>query len=158
MRGLIPGVLAVVAVCAPAYAADAPPQLHNKTITVTFSLTGDAGTLGVQRLIYVSNKGRIFVRSSRSTGNAGETKDVPLGTYRYESGRIVGFFTMAQHANQLTVRFDAAFQSCEASLVFGKATGGAYKLTAPNGVTNVQARPPSVSGISCSIRDGNPLG
>ena len=141
-----------------ALAADAPPQLRNKTITVTFSLTGQAGTLGVQRLIYVSNKGRIFVRSSRSTGNAGDTKDVALGTYRYESGRIVGFFTMAQHANQLTVRFDPAFQSCDASLVFGKATGGAYRLTAPNGVTNVQDRPPAVSGVSCSIREGNPLG
>jgi len=151
--------LTLAATTTHALAASAPPQLYNKTITVSFSLTsrGAPGSLAVQRLIYVSSKGRIFVRGSRSTRAASDSADVAAGAYRYEGGRIIGHYTMADHANQLTITFDPGFQSCNASLRFGKSSGKSYRTTAPGGMTTVSDTAPAVSGLSCSIRDGNPF-
>jgi len=52
-------------------AATPPAQLLNKTV-VAFSVMwpGAPGPLSVQRLIYVSSKGRIFVRGTRAGGSA----------------------------------------------------------------------------------------
>ena len=85
-----------------ARAAPAPAQLHNKTITVSFTtsanLTAPDGrqanrSMAVSRIIYVSNQGRIFIRHSRSTGVGSDSTDRGPGetasTYRFEGGRIV---------------------------------------------------------------------
>lgn len=149
--------LTSLAVATQADAAPPPVQLLNKTIAVTFSLAwpGNPGSLSVQRMIYVSTKGRIFVRSTRSTGNAADTNDVSPGTYRYEGGRIVGVYKLQSGANQITINFDPAFTSCTAALQFGRPSGESYRHTVPTGATVTANTTPTASGFSCSIRDGN---
>ena len=122
--------LILVAASTQASEANVPVELYSKTIVISFSLipppgagSAQPGPLAIQRLIYVSSKGQVFVRGSRSAGTASDSKDVSPGTYRYEGGRIVGFYTMASHANQIAIRFDPGFQSCNASMQFGKSGG-----------------------------------
>lgn len=138
----------------PAHADAVPAALRNKTVAVSFSLSDGAGSVSIQRQIMISSAGKITVRSFRSTGSVSDSPSQPSGNYRFSGGRIVGVFTMADHANQLTVTFDPGFQSCSANLAFGKTAGRAYRTTSPAGVTTVSNNAPRVSGLSCSIRDG----
>jgi len=151
---------ASILLAASARAATPPAQLLNKTVVVAFSVMwpGAPGPLSVQRMIYVSTKGRIFVRGTRSGGNNGDSNDVAPGNYRYEGGRIVGQYKLATGANQITVSFDPAFASCSATLQYGRPGGEAYRGTGPDGATRTTNAAPNVSGVSCSIRDGNPFG
>src|SRR5689334_9002993 len=114
--------LASVVWASTASAAAPPTQLLDKTIVVLFGVQwpGAPGALSVQRQIYVSSKGRIFVRGTRSAGGATDSNDVSVGTYRYEAGRIVGYYTIASGANQITISFDPGFRSCTAALQFGR--------------------------------------
>jgi hypothetical protein len=152
--------LAFLATAPSASAATPPQQLFNKTILVSFSIMWSSapGPLSVQRQIYVSSNGRIFVRGTRSTGRAADSNDVSLGTYRYEGGRIVGYYKLNTGANQITVSFDPSFTTCTAALQFGRPSGESYRGTAPDGVTRTSSTAPTASGVSCSIRDGNPFG
>jgi hypothetical protein len=147
-----------------ANAADAPPQLYNKTITVSYTASMNAGTLAAQRIIYVSSKGRIFVRRTRSGGGASESKDLRLGNYSYSGGRIIGYLDFSRSgfggsgAQQMTISFDPSFRTCNASLRYGKSSGQPYRVVVPNGKTYSSDSAPTVSGISCAIKDGNPFG
>lgn len=142
-----------------AFAASPPKQLFNKTITVGFSISapGQSGTLNIQRKIYVSDKGRIFVRGQRTAGSSSDSNFVDPGGYQYSNGAIRGVYKMADHANLLTITFDPAFQSCDATLTFGKVSGSTYKMTAPNGKTVESVTPPNYSKPSCAISEGNPF-
>jgi hypothetical protein len=141
-----------------ANAADAPAQLYSKTITVSYSATLGGGTLAAQRIIYVSSKGRIFVRRTRGSGGASDSKDVNLGNYSYSGGRIIGYQPMGSGAQQTTISFDPSFRTCNASLRYGKSFGQPYRVVVPNGKTYSSDSAPTVSGISCAIKDGNPFG
>lgn len=142
----------------PAIAASPPKQLHNKTITVGFAVSaqGQGGTLQVLRKIYVSDKGRIFVQGQRTAGNSGDTNYVGPGGYQYSNGAIKGVHQMADFANLLTITFDPAFQTCDATLAVGK-VGRTYTSIAPNGKTTQSFTPPSYSKASCAISEGNPF-
>jgi hypothetical protein len=148
-----------------ANAGDAPPQLYSKTITVSYSATMAGGTLAAQRVIYVSSKGRIFVRRTRSGGGVSDSKDLPLENYSYSGGRIIGYhpfsgerFREGSGAQQVTISFDPSFHTCTASLRYGKSSGQPYRIRVPNGKIYSSDSAPTVSGISCAIKDGNPFG
>lgn len=150
--------LAACAVSSSAYAGTPPKQLFNKTITVGFAVSaqGQGGTLQVQRKIYVSEKGRIFVRGQRTAGNSGDTNYVGPGGYQYSNGVIKGVHQMADFANLLTITFDPSFSSCDATLAVGK-LGSTYTSVAPGGKTTQAATPPMYSKPSCAISEGNPF-
>lgn len=141
-------------------AATPPAQLLNKTVVVAFSVMwpGSPGALSVQRMIYVSTKGRIFVRGTRSGGSSSDSNDVAPGDYRYEGGRIIGHYRLNTGANQIPVSFDPGFTSCSAVLQYGRPGSEAYRGTGPDGATRTTNAAPNVSGVSCSIRDGNLIG
>ena len=96
-------------------AAAVPPQLHNKTISIAFSVTASAvaedGTRAnrprnIQRTIYISSKGRIFSRSERQAGRNADTVEVgperTSGAFRYEGNRLIGvnqFHQRRRHAH-----------------------------------------------------------
>ncbi len=154
----------------PALAAPAPAQLHNKTITVSWTtsanLTAPDGrqanrSMAVTRVIYVSSQGRVFVRANRSTGVGSDSTDRGPGetasTYRFEGGRIVGFNKMFGGANLISISFDGGFQSCNASVQVGRSGGEGYKTKAPNGQVYAISGTPTFSGVSCSIKSGNPF-
>ena len=154
----------------PALAASAPAQLQNKTITVSWTtsanLTAPDGrqanrSMAVSRIIYVSSQGRVFVRTSRNTGVGSDSTDrgpgETAGTYRFEGGRIVGFNKMFGGANLVSISFDGNFQSCNASVQVGRSAGEGYKTKAPNGQVYAISGTPTYSGVSCSIKSGNPF-
>jgi len=60
--------------------------------------------------------------------------------------------------NQVTVSFDPGFTSCRAVLQYGRPGSEAYRGTGPDGTTRTTNAAPNVTGVSCSIRDGNPFG
>jgi hypothetical protein len=155
---LLPGSALTCATAA--NAENAPTQLYNKTITVSYSSTLNGGTMAAQRVIYVSSKGRIFVRRERSYGGASDSSDIPLGNYSYSGGRIVGFQPLLEGsgAQQITISFDQSFSSCSASIRYGKSSGQPYQVRVPNGKTVSSDKAPTVSGLSCTIKDGNPFG
>ncbi|MEA3092673.1 MAG: hypothetical protein QOJ04_4015 [Caballeronia sp.] len=148
-------------------AGAAPPQVMNKTISVSFSIKipargsdGSApGTRQVTRLIYVSSQGRLFMRSMRSTRKFGDTKERSpergTGTLRFVGNRLVGVLPMQSGASQLSVSFDPSYQSCTAEMIMGAESGKAIVWKGLNGVTYTSTGKPSVSGLSCSIQQGN---
>jgi hypothetical protein len=162
--------LAPSMIAATAQAANVPPQLYNKAITVAWivsvNATAEDGTVGHglshQRIIYISSKGNIFARHDRS-GRRGmyDSKDrgpdETGGTYSYQGGHLVGFGKMLGGASLLTVSFDSAFQSCTAAIQFGKSGGEDYKAKAPNGKIYTIHGAISASTPTCSMRDGNPF-
>jgi hypothetical protein len=161
--------LAPAMFAATAWAANAPPQLYNKAITVAWinsvNATAEDGTVGHglshQRVIYISSKGNVFARSNRSGGRLYDSKDrgpdETAGTYSFQGGHLVGFLKMLGGASLLTVSFDSGFQSCTATIQFGRSGGEDYKTIAPNGKTYTIHGAISASTPTCSMRDGNPF-
>jgi hypothetical protein len=141
-----------------ANAADAPARLYSKTITVSYSATLGGGTLAAQRIIYCSSKGRIFVRRTRSGGGASDSKDVNLGNYSYSGGRIIGYQPMGSGAQQITISFDRSFVPVMRAFDTESRPGSPTEY---RGRMARHIRPtarPTVSGIGCAIKDGNPFG
>ena len=149
-------------------AADAAPsQLLNKTISITTTVTipaqGSDGTIStrqrtVSRLVYVSSQGRLFVKISQRARRAATEKEIGPGdggSWRFEGNKLVATRGLISGANQLTVSFDPSFQSCSADLVIGSETGKPRVWKALNGETLTAAGKAVVSGVSCSIQEGN---
>lgn len=163
---------ALVAVTATAQAA--PQQLHNKTLTINMTVTipgkgsdGSAANLprSIQRLVYVSSAGRIFSRATRTVGrNQAQTERGPeqtagdaTGNLKFAGNRLVGVLKFSSGASMMNVDFDPSFQSCTVNLVVGRDSGKPIVWKGLNGVTYTSTGAPQVSGLSCSIRDGNAL-
>ena len=153
-----------------AQAAGAPAQLHNKTISISFTFMGngtaDDGTTSrpgiIQRTLYISSKGRIFSRSERQAGRMSDTRerdpDSTSGALRFEGNRLIGVNTrFVSGAGQMIVTFDSGFQSCTASITFGRESGKPFKFKGLNGKIFTAVNTPTASTPSCSIREGNPF-
>jgi hypothetical protein len=155
-----------------ASAAGAPAQLYNKTVIVSFSVTfGDAvaedGTtinrpLTSQRTLYISSKGRIFSRVDRQIGRNSQsvdrTPEDTTGHYRFEGNKLIGVNTrFISGAAQMIVSFDSGFQSCTASIGFGRDGSKPFAFKGMNGKTYTSKSSPTASTPTCSIRDGNPF-
>jgi hypothetical protein len=141
-------------------AANAPSQLYNKSITVSYTNgTESGGMMAVRRVIFVSSKGNIFVRTSRATRGGGDSHDrdpaAGGGAWRFDGHRLVGIVPRPSGAVQLTITFDANFQSCTVSVLHGKASGQPYVTRTPSGRMISERGRISVSGENCSLQDGN---
>jgi len=148
----------------------APPQLYNKTITVSWTVTpnarGDDGSVlttpGKQgAIIFISTKGRIFVRGTREAGRYAASKDFApqdaANTLHFQGSKLVGARNVEGGANQMVISFDTGYQSCSVSVLFGREGGRAYRWKALDGKMYTQQGPFVVSGQSCSVREGNPF-
>jgi len=161
------------------FAAGAPPQLHNKSILLSWTTQvvqkGQDGrvispTLSQQRTIYISSQGRIFVRAGRSisnrkfsgskTGEAGPDDSRGYGGeargVSFQGNTLIGTQTYASGAGQIRVTFDPGFSSCTMVAVEGKSGDGPIKIRGIDGQMYERISAAS-SGYSCSIRDGNAL-
>jgi hypothetical protein len=149
----------------------APQQLLNKTVTYsyTYHVTNrdpDGRIVDRQNswihTAYVSRAGRIFERLTlrdRSTDIEPNSSYTGIGearSIRFESNRLVNTVAYASGANRVVVSFDPAFSSCTVDVVTGKGSGGVIKKKERNGKL-YENLSHSVSGNSCSIRDGNPF-
>jgi hypothetical protein len=145
----------------------APPQLLNKTIHVEMSVSVPArwpdGTERVQsrridRNIYVSSQGRLFQKVSRQAKGGADQKEFGPdsgGGVHFAGNKLVGVVKVISGANMLTISFDPSFQSCTADMIVGSESGKARVWKGLNGVTFTATGKPQVSGVSCSIREGN---
>jgi hypothetical protein len=150
-------------------AADAaPPQLLNKTITVTTSVSvpaiGSDGTDKIRsrektRIIYVSSQGRLFVRVTQRTRRDASDKEMGPnegGTnLHFVGNKLIGNIQFSSGASQLTISFDPSFQNCSADLVIGTEAGKPRVWKSLSGVTLTSTGKSVVTGSSCAIRDGN---
>lgn len=168
---LIAAVIAIWTV--PAF-ADAPRQLYNKTIQISWSVavaqTGPDGqkknvAVAVNHTVYVSSAGRLFERSSRAAGKGRrQSENGPEATkngggeatgLHFAGNKLVGNTAFAQGARQFTATFDPGFSSCTVSVVFGREGGGLKRKGVDGVMYTIDSM--TASGESCSIRDGNPF-
>jgi hypothetical protein len=169
MRTLPVSLLVLAAGCGSAWAA--PPQLLDKAIYTSVSIavtarsedgTSVARPRQIDRIIYVSSKGRLFSRVSRQAGQRNQTRELgpetTAGNFRFQGNTLVGGLTLLSGAAQLTITFDPSFSSCTASVAMGRESGKAMKIKGLDGKTYTVEGKPSISNVSCSIRSGNPFG
>jgi hypothetical protein len=158
--------LSLVLLAGPALAA--PPQLLNKTITVSYTVTGVAKLpQGAQRgfstqvshVIYVSTAGRLFMRwrASNSRGSSGGDVDpypgAARGNFGFQGARMVGVVPFGTGARQITVTFNPSFSGCNASVIEGH-SGGVIRRRAPDGIV-YEITGGSTTSVACSVQSGN---
>ena len=148
-------------------AVAAPIPLYNKTVVIAWSESiqekNEAGqllntSLSRERIASISSAGRVFVRSTQSTRSAQKRNELAPGsapgTLAFQGNNLVGTAVFAGFARRVTVTFDAAFSSCNASVIYGKA-GGPQTWKSLDGKQTLQVQSISVASTSCSIRAGN---
>ena len=157
-------------------AAQVPHQLFNKTVTFSYTVQSmqrdpDGRTHGVQTGInytfYLSSAGRIFERSSRSPGRGPSqtgqfapdapptTKSGEARNVHFEGNKLVSLREFASGASRTVVAFDQSFSSCTVTVQVGK-ENGVVKRKGTDGVVR-EFLSISVSGETCSVREGNPF-
>jgi hypothetical protein len=151
-----------------ALAGSPPPQLHNKTINVGMSISlpgraadGTAGTKArnIDRVIYISSKGRVFVRVSRQAGRFSQEKEigpgVTSGRFQFSGNQMIGTLKFISGAGQMTITFNSSFTGCTVRVIMGHEAGKAIVYKGLNGKTYTATGPANVSQQTCSVRDGN---
>ena len=173
-RGISSAVALAAILAAPLgrAAAEAPQQLRNKTIQLGWTSSvvehDDTGRsksvrLEASRLIYISSAGRLFERSSRSSGNrANQSENAPDATrtkggeetaLRFAGDKLVGNVAFAQGAVQLVATFDSSYSSCNLELVYGREGGGMKRVGVDGVLYTIDKVVPSAP--TCSIKEGN---
>lgn len=173
---ILAGLALAVAFCGPA-AAQAPPQLYNKTIAFSFtsnSLQRDPGgrehgvQTGISYTFYVSSAGRIFERSSRNpSGGASQSgqfgpdskavsKSGEAHNVHFEGDKLVSLRAFVVGASRMVVSFDPGFTTCTVSVTNAKENRGVIKRKGTDGVVR-EFLSITTSGETCSVRDGNPF-
>ncbi len=160
--------IASLAVSLTAIAAQAAPQQAlNKTVVVTYAMfTPAKGADGstnstarnVTHQIYISTQGRMFVKNIGRAGNySGQSlRDPSSGSFSFAGNTIVGTVTGSSNgANRITVTFDASYQSCSASVIAGTQSNVPFTWVALNGVRYTATGKTSISGINCTVSQGN---
>jgi hypothetical protein len=150
--------------------AEAPPQLHGKSVVVTWTdeivhaLVGSAfyhTSHPSSMSVYISSEGRAFVRFTTNVHQGTGVREA-VGTSGPHTvafqGRALLVTTAYQGgASRVQIDFDGSFGSCTAAVITGKAPG-ASTFTVEKGLVSgrtwvVQSR---VAGpATCSIKDGN---
>lgn len=173
LRSILWAFAALLFTAAPAQAA--PAQLVGKSVVISFTenrvqRNSDwpdfrSIVIGGEVDVYISSAGRAFSRV-RMTNRGGETGH--RDRVGNEAGGAVSFagntmtIVRAQGgaARRAVVTFGTGFTSCQASMMFAKPSGQSVirdKNMVRPGVT-IEIRSVQVSGISCSVRDGNVFG
>lgn len=156
--------LSSVLLVAPALAA--PPQLFNKTITVSYTATGVARLpQGAQRgfstqvshVVYVSTAGRLFVRWRAANPRGSTGGDVEPGagraSFSFQGDRLVGVLPFGIGARQITVTFNSSFSGCNASVIEGH-SDGVIRRRAPDGIV-YEITGGRATSVTCSVQGGN---
>jgi hypothetical protein len=149
----------------------APSQLHDKAIFTSVNIavtaraedgSSTARPRQIDRIIYISTKGRLFSRVSRQAGRHHRTRELgpetTSGAFRFQGNTLIGVLNLLSGAAQLTITFDPSFSSCTATVVMGREAGKVMKIKGLNGKTYTVEGKPSISSVSCSVRSGNPFG
>ncbi len=145
----------------------APQELLNKTVLVQWGeflleQAPDGHTIAPNlrhgRTIYISSAGRTFVKSqamSRGVGREGTSGPASnsAGSWTFHGNTLLGTFENGAVARRVTVSFDGAGSSCNATVIVGK-RGTHPKLTGVDGVT-YELMQDNVGSVSCSITNGN---
>jgi hypothetical protein len=95
-------------------------------------------------------------RAVRRAKDMGALQSAHLGQGLYISAPCAYRGRTERHI-QLTITFDPSYSSCSASVAYGRESGRAVTFTGLNGKTYTMEGKPSVSTVSCSIRQGNPF-
>jgi hypothetical protein len=161
-------------------ALSAPRQLYGKSVIVTWqedrrqSTTMDAQptsiTASAELSVYISDIGRPFSRVTMNVSSARGSSTRMRRTDAVQgdgSARSIGFSGSMLNATmprgdagamQVSVSFDASFQSCSARVITGKAGGAQF--TKMNAIRGGQVEVYSVrtSGEGCRVQNGNVFG
>jgi hypothetical protein len=154
-----------------AAAEAAPQQLLGRTVALTFGFhtpakgadgSTNTNTRSMNYQIYVSDKGRLFVKLSARDpyGRSAAERSVAPGddnNWNMAGNNIVGVTSAVSGAAQITISFDASYQTCSASVLVGTERGTPYKFTGSNGVMYTATGASVISNIRCSISQGNGL-
>ena len=151
----------------------APRQLLNKTITFSFTnhqtLREASGRTfqsqpSFNYIDYVSNAGRIFQRSSRSSGGQSRSGDKSpdvarkgggeVHTNRFEGDKLVIINSYPEGAVRMVVSFDATFSTCTVEVMLAKEGGGSIKRRGLDGIIR-EIVTYNITDKTCAIREGN---
>jgi hypothetical protein len=154
------------------FAASAPPQIQNKTVTaswiVDYTFVAPSGRVFAQtvvsrRVVYVSTAGRIFVRQSYDTSRGSESAETGPGEktpdggardVRFEGGKIVAMAAISGGmAGRMVISFNQNYSSCSVDATIGRSGGGPPVMRRRGVLLEVKSH--SISGQSCSVREGN---
>lgn len=166
--------ISAVVLASPAW-AEAPRQLYNKTIQISWTVDQVAHTadgqsrnraIAVGQTVYVSSVGRLFTRSSRVNGTKSSQSEMAPGAsqngsgesagVRFQGNQLVGTVAFAQGARQFVATFDSGFSSCKVTVSFGRDGGGLKRVGITGEMLTIESMKPH--GESCVIRDGNAFG
>jgi hypothetical protein len=172
MRRFIAATLTTLLVGS-ASAAGVPAGAMNKTIAVSFTASGTGRTpdgttrpfaTSVNRMVYVSSAGRLFMRHTATANTKGRpTRGGDFdpsdpregrGSFSFQGDKLVGVIPYAGGARQVSVTFDAGFSSCTASVIEGNAGSGSFKRKGPDGIVR-EISNATASAPSCTIQSGN---
>jgi hypothetical protein len=154
----------------PSSASAAPSELKGKSVLLRWNedrisrLVGQPEfkpqTTNLELTIYVSTQGRVFNRMKSNSGGNDQVAGQPgEGSQRIPSfsGRSMTIMhPLHGLARRISVDFDGTFTSCTASVVLAKESGAASGfIRAFSTHTLIEVRSATVSGTSCSVREGN---
>jgi hypothetical protein len=166
-------VTSTVLLCSAAPTLAAPAQLLNKSVTLNWTTSimqrhpdgqEKARQIAFNRTIYISSTGRLFERLQMrsSAGMSGKFENAPGAAQvagqarglRFVGDQLVGNVAYASGALQYVVNFSGG-SSCTVNVVLGR-SGGKMRAKGLDG-RMYDVLSTSVSGQSCSVRDGNAL-
>lgn len=157
--------------------AQAPKELHNKTVTLRWSeyrvQRADAGdttrnSTASAMTVYISDTGRPFVRLARQNnrGRGNNTDRAPGGDQQkqgtgagnlnpvFEGNTLNVVSTMRSGARSVQATFAANYASCSLRVAFGKEGGADLYHRGMDG-RMYRIISTDVSNATCSIRSGN---
>lgn len=166
------GLLSTSLLSAAALAANAPVQLRNKTIIAAWAAQRTVMTpkgerqappFAQQRTIYVSNAGRVFVKSSVQTLAGTKEAELAPGDATAKGGarevefvgeKLIAIAQRGSGAGRMVITFGPGYSTCSVDLTFGRPNGAPIMFRNARGVM-VELLKVSYSGQRCSVHDGN---
>jgi len=167
---------ALTLLSAAAHAGSAPKELYGKSIIVNWTAHRSQRPLGqgnfrdvnipLSHKFYFGTTGRLFNRLS-STSKGYEAAHEVVGTsgtspgggprqIQFSDRTIVLTFTNGDLAHRITIEFNEGFTTCEAQIVSAKPAGANVSVITRNLYgEQIEVRFATVTGVSCSVRDGN---
>jgi hypothetical protein len=162
-----------------AAAAELPPALFNRSVTLSWNeyrvQRCDSGEISRGNTnsvlqVYISGEGRLFSRLKRrgGGGQGNSTDSDPEGgenragqgasrlNLHFENQQLLIDTPMRSGARRVQVDFDTGFATCRLDVRFGKEGGrDLYHRTMDGRMCTIIST--DVSGQSCAIRNGNPF-
>jgi hypothetical protein len=172
-KGLIVASAVFLLARANAAYAGTPAQLLSKSVVIDWTDTrsqrdGDNPEFhtvnGSHTLsVYISSAGRPFIRQVNRTrvGSGGRDRAPGQNGSRaavFEGESMTVFGQTRGGAQRTVVRFDNGFAACSATTGLGFQSGQTSVSISPITGRRVETRSLTVTGVSCSVRNGNVFG